>query len=1197
MWTEFFRFDLRYHLRQPLLWVMAAVLALAAFTSAGSDSIRIGGAIGNVLLNAPVVIARQLSVLSILSMFLVVVFIAGAVLRDSELRIADLLFATPMRKHDYLFGRFLAGFSVCLLIFALITLAMMLGAQLSSVDADRLGPFSLVPYAWGFCVFVVPNLLFIAALLMLLATTTRSLIMVYVGVLAFMVLWAMAGSLREGAGGDSLAVLLDPFGIRALTQATRYFSAAQSNSELPALSGLLLINRLIWTAISLVLVAATVAFFKPQQPGRVRRWWHAAKAIDASDSPARQAAPRRIVPQFGRGTTLSQTWSLLRFDARSVLRSLPFLIMLLLALANFLTNYSIGGLRFDSTPYPLTRLLLEELDGGIGFVLVIVVLFYSGELVFRDRQVRIADVGDALPVPAGARLLAKVGALFVVILAFLCSGVITAIVIQAVKGGAPIELGLYAQSTLLGAAYYLVLAMSFVAIHTCVRHKFVGHLLALALLASGTVLGSLGVDHPLWRFAALPTLTYSDLNGYGHLLQGWRWYALYWGCFAAVLLLTALAFFQRDQATGLRARWLTARRRMSGGLGAGLVLASTAFFAVGAWIYYNTAVLNRYESRSATLDHQAEYERRYRQYLALPNPSLTRVRADVAIFPAQRRVTIDGSYALQNKTDAPIDTLVIQTDRDVVTTFEALPAHRVAVDDAGFGMRVLTLEQPLAPGASFSLTFRVEASHAGFDSNASMGLVHGNGTMFTSEAFFPKFGYVQAYELEDRNERRARGLGEPQRMPPLDDVAARRSNYWKLWGFDADLIAFDTTVSTSADQTAVAPGRLEKTWEQDGRRYFHYVMDRPILPFFSFQSGRWQVTRGDWRGVPIEVHHDPKHAWNTGSMIRGTQQALDYLTENFGAYPHASVRIVEFPLYQAYARSLPGIIPFSESLGFINDVRDPDGVDHVFYVTAHELAHQWWGDQAIAANVQGAGMITESLAEYSALMVMEKAFGAQKVRRILRYDLDQYLAGRASELAEELPLHRSENQVYVQYRKGSLAFYRLRESIGEAALNRALQRFLSEHRYQTRPYVTSAELLAAIRAEAPADAQALITDLFERIVLYDNRIVSADAAPLPDGQWRVTFKLRLAKSEADGKGKETPRDYDEPVELAIFARGADGRQNDERVLWREQRRLPAGESTLEVTVTEAPFEVGVDSYNLLIDRVADDNRKRVNVSE
>ncbi|HYE38991.1 MAG TPA: hypothetical protein VEB23_03615, partial [Ramlibacter sp.] len=133
MWQEFFRFDLRHQLRQPLLWVVSLALVLIAFLTASSDSFVIGGAIGNMHLNAPVVIARQLSVLTLMAMFLVTVFIAGALLRDNEVGIADLLFATPMRKTHYLFGRFLAGFAVCVALFALITAAMMAGSSMPSI--------------------------------------------------------------------------------------------------------------------------------------------------------------------------------------------------------------------------------------------------------------------------------------------------------------------------------------------------------------------------------------------------------------------------------------------------------------------------------------------------------------------------------------------------------------------------------------------------------------------------------------------------------------------------------------------------------------------------------------------------------------------------------------------------------------------------------------------------------------------------------------------------------------------------------------------------------------------------------------------------------------------------------------------------------------------------------------------------------
>lgn len=1193
MWQEFFKFDLRYQLRQPLVWVTTVSLVLIAFLSASSDGFRIGGAIGNIHMNAPVVIARQLAVLSMIAMFLVTVFIAGAVLRDSDVGMADLLLATPVRKRDCLFGRFLAGFAVCLLIFALITLAMMVGSRMPFIDPQRIGPFCLKAYGWSFFVLVGPNLLFVAALLLFLAATTHSLLRVYVGVLAFLGLWSMAGALASKPGADAIAVLLDPFAVRAILQATRYYSSAESNTQLPALSGLLLANRLLWTALSAGLFAATVALFKPQHADAGRGRSGADRPRPALATAAQGLRP--FTPRFAAATAWAQCLTTLRLDTLGVLRSLPFVVMLLLAMANFVANVTIGGLRFDSTPYPLTRLMLEDLAGGLNQGLVLILIFYSGELIFKDRQSGMSALTECLPVPAWVPLLAKCGALLAVILTFLASGVAVAVAIQLLRGGAPIEGFLYVKGTLISAVYFALIALALLALQVLCNHKFLGYGLAIALLLSPSALTGLRWNHRLLSFATLPPLEYSDLNGYGHFLTGWSWFAAYWALFCLALLIFAQAFSGRGEAPGRR-RLAQGLRALHGRAGAVLALILMAWGATGGFIFYNTNVLNRYEAADAALDAQAEYEKTYRPFLTAPQPSLIRVRAEVSIFPAQRSVRISGHYVLQNKTGADLDTLQIQTDRATTTTFGNLPPHELVRQDPRFGVRIVKLKQPLGPGATLPLDFAVQVRSAGFTSSGAPDPINYNGTLFTLENFFPLFGYNQSRELADRSERRKRGLGEPHGLPRLDDQAAQRQNYWKLWGLDGDFIDFEATVSTSADQIAVAPGSLIRQWEADGRRYFHYKMDRPILPFLLFQSARWEVERADWNGVPIEVFYDKKHRYNIDRMIRGTRAALDYLSANFGPYPYKQVRITEFPLYQGFARSFPGTIPFSESLGFISDLRDPAGVDHVFYVTAHELAHEWWGDQAIAANVQGSGMVTESLAEYSALMTLEKAFGREKTRHILRYDLDAYLSGRGKELGEEQPLFKSEHQVYLDYRKGSLIFYRLREEIGEAAVNRALQRFLAEHRYQTSPYVTSRELLSYIRAETPQEKQDLITDMFERIVLYDNRVLAGSAQRRADGQWEVTVKLHLAKTQADGKGRETPRIYDEPVELAVFASAAGAPEKEERVLYRAQHRLPGGESTITLLVKEKPQEVGVDPYLMLIDRNASDNRKAVSVA-
>src|SRR5690606_27920001 len=133
----------------------------------------------------------------------------------------------------------------------------------------------------------------------------------------------------------------------------------------------------------------------------------------------------------------------------------------------------------------------------------------------------------------------------------------------------------------------------------------------------------------------------------------------------------------------------------------------------------------------------------------------------------------------------------------------------------------------------------------------------------------------------------------------------------------------------------------------------------------------------------------------------------------------------------------------------------------------------------------------------------------------------------SGERVEELPLYRVEDQPYIHYRKGALVFYRLREEIGEQALNRALKRFLQDKGYQQPPFTTSAELVAYIRAEAKPGQQALITDLFEKITFYDNRVVDATARRLADGRYEVTMRLHADKRYADGKGRETPAPLDD----------------------------------------------------------------------
>lgn len=1207
MFREFFRFELRYQLRSPLIWIAALVLGLMAFGAMTSDSISIGGGIGNVHRNAPSVVLTFMAVFSVIGLFLAVAFIAQPLLRDFDLGADELFFSTPFRKGAYLWGRTSAAALAALVVYVVAALAMIVGGFMPWLDPARLGPFSFTPYAWVFGVIVIPNMLFTAALLALLAVTTRRLLLVFLGAIAFLVLWMVAGALTRDIQYDTLASMMDPFGARAIARITRYWSVAERNTQLPELTGLLLWNRALWLGVAVTMAAAAHALFRPQRPrpGASKKRALASEAASSGPLPREAGegegggiSAARPLPARG-AIAFRQFLKQLSFDASYVLKSIPFLVLVAFGLFNF-----IGGARtidssFGTEVYPVTGLMIEALQGSYQFLLIIVVTFYAGDILWRERDAKLAEVHDALPVPNWVPLLAKLGALAAVVVAFMLCGALAGVGFQLWNGYTNLEIGLYLRSTLIESLPFVLMAMLAVFLQVLSNQKFLGYFLLIVVLIAQIVTQAMNFEHNLYQLGAAPILTYSDMNGYGHLLAAWGWFQAYWALFFAMLIVLASAFWVRGVAPSFGRRVRNALASLRGPSGALLAAFALAFVAVGGWIFYNTNVLNEYVPSDAFLDRQAAFEKNYRQYLNRPQPRIVDVRTNVDLYPEERRAVVRGHYRLVNKHAQPIDELHVVMNPEASLEIPSLAAAALTLNDAHTGFRIYRLAQPLAPGAALDFEFVVTREERGF-TNSGMPPSTGpgdlrsplnyNGTFFNSNEMLPHLGYSEDRQIIDRNERRKRDLGPVPRMAKLEDESARGS-----MGFaDADWINFEATVSTSADQIALAPGYLQREWTEGDRRYFHYKMDRPMLPYFCFLSARWDVKRGEWRGLPIEVYYDPAHPYNVDRMITASQKSLDYFTAHFSPYQHQQVRILEFPRYARFAQSFANTIPFSESIGFIADLRDPDDIDGVFYVTAHEVAHQWWAHQAIGADVQGSTMIVESLAQYSALMVMEKEYGREHMRRFLKYELDRYLSGRGGELIEELPLMRVENQQYIHYAKGSLVFYRLREEIGEENLNRALANFIRDKAFQSPPYTTTREMLDYIRAETPADRHRLIEELFAKIVFYDNRVVAARSRKLDDGKYAVEIDFEAAKRESDGEGAETDMALDDWMQVGVFARAPGEEEADEKVLYLEPHHIAVRTGTLKLVVDGEPYEVGLDPYNKLIDRIPVDNRKTLN---
>ena len=1193
-------FELRSRLRLLSTWVYFVVfLALAMLWIAAAGGLfkdaNISFGSGKVFVNSPFALAQTVAFLGLFGVSVMAAVMGRAVQQDVEYRTQAFFFTSPIGKLQYLGGRFLGAFGVLLVVFASIGLGAFLATLLPGMDAERLGPNRWAAYLLPYATVLLPNALLIGAVFFSLAAVTRKMLPVYVGSVLLLLGWLIAQQLMRDTDNRILAAMVDPFGSRAVSVLTEYWTIAERNTRLVPLEGVLLWNRALWVGVALAvsaLLAWRFSFTSASQetPGRRRKL---AVAEDTAQALTMPAAPLRAPAAHVRAATGIGAWRLLPHRAwlefRETTKNIYFAVLVLAGLLFLVFASTTVGDIFGTSTWPVTFQMTGLVSGTFAGFMLVIIAFYAGELVWRERDNRLDQIADALPTPTWLPLVSKTVALMLVPAVLQAMLMLCGMAIQAAKGYTRFELGLYISDlfTIDLVNYWFVCALA-IAVHSIASHKYVGHFVMIVYYVVLLFSAPLGLEHNLYKFGYVPVAVYSDINGYGHFLLRVRSFQAYWGAGSLLLLVAAYLAWTRGTASSWRERLVQARARVTLPTLAVGTAAALAFAGAGTFIFYNTNVLNHYQT---TVDVQADrvgYERRYKPLAAEPQPKITSVKLDVDLFPAEQRVRVRGRFVLQNKNSAPVSVLQLNFGAGRSLLIHKLDlgvlVAQVETDEL-LGVRRLRLAAPLAPGAATTLDFDLEQPTHGFRNEGSNTAVVANGSFLHGRAILPVIGYVEGIELERDQDRKKFGLAPKERMRDRDDPGGLAINGISA---DADFIGYEATVSTEPDQIAISPGYLQREWTERGRRYFHYRMDAPILNFFAFQSARYAVKKDVWHGpagdVAIEIYHQPGHEFNLASMLASTKDSLAAFSIWFGPYQYQQFRIIEFPRYEAFAQSFPNTVPFSEGIGFIARVRpeDPKDIDYPYYITAHEAAHQWWGHQVVSGDAQGGSMLIESLAQYSALMVMKKKFGAGKMRRFLAYELDRYLSGRAFEQKKELPLSRVENQPYIHYAKGSLVMYALADYIGEDKLDQAIRSFRDAHAFKGPPYPSSSELVARIREVTPPELQYVVDDLFEKIVVFDNRAVSATMKPLAGGRFEVTIKVVAKKRVADALGKESDVALADFIDIGVVDDKGDA-------ILVEKKRITQEESTFTMTVDKKPAKAGIDPLNKLIDRRPRDN--------
>ncbi|MBX2905728.1 MAG: ABC transporter permease [Taibaiella sp.] len=1198
MFASIFSFEVRRLVRTLSTYVYFLVLVLVTFFVA----LLAGGAIPEakfdtagekIFANSPLVIDAFFGQINnYIGLIILVAMVGNAVLKDFKFNTYTMIFTTPVSRFNYLLGRFSGSMLIAILVLSGPAFGLMLGYASPWVRPERVEAFMLAPYIYTYLHTVIPNAIVFGTIFFSVSLISRDIFVIWLSLIVFFVANGVASSMFGKLEHQSIAALADPMGNFAKRALTKYWSTFDKNARVIPLSGYFLTNRLLWLGIAAGIWALGYSLFSfsaaPRRISFKKVQPIVAGKLSFIPSFFRRSALPDVHPVYTGKAMFAGLWNLAVSECRTLLRNVYFRIIILFGmLLLFVASLQLGQL-YETTTFPVTYIVAEQFGGTFTLFIVILTILFGGELVWRDREMRMSNIIDALPVPNWVFFLSKlIGLMFMQVL-LVTVIIVCGILVQLSKGYTHLELGVYAKY-LYGFTLpdMLMLAVMSVFVQTLVRNKFLGYFIVSLFYFWNSTFAILVLKHSLFVFGSNPTVIYSEMNHFGHLTWPFFVFKLYWGAFCIMLAALSSLLWARGTERSLKQRladaMLKANRR-SWMLTAGSLV---VFIVCGGFIYYNTNTLNHFRTSYQDEELQVQYEKQYGKFKDIPQPRITGVKLDVDIFPERRALYASGTYMLQNKTGVAIDSIHVMVPENILVSKMALDKPgKLVLNDSSVAYRIYKLEQPLQPGDSTILSFNVRLITKGFTHNfMGLGEPLENGTFVNNTVFLPSIGYNSQFELSGNNDRKKHGLGYRATANAITDTAALQRN---LFTHDADFITFEATVSTSADQVAVAPGYLQREWTDKGRRYFHYKMDSKIMNFFSFLSARYKVKKDKWNDVNIEIYYQQGHEYNLDRMIHGIKQSLAYYTPSFSNYQHKQVRILEFPRYSSFAQSFPNTIPFSEGIGFIADISDTseNKVDYPFYVTAHEVAHQWFAHQVVGGDVEGSNVLSESLAQYGAISVLEREYGEEKLRKFLKIEMDNYLRSRSSESEKEKPWAFADaGQGYILYQKGGIQMHALGKYLGEDSLNLALKRFIQKYGFQGPPYPSTLDLISSIRAVTPDSMQYFVTDAFEKITIYDNKLTGAKVRK--DGaQTFVDLTVNMVKNYADSTGKETRATGDSYVEIAMYR---DRKTMDAPHMY----ILHPGENKLSIPVEKEPYKVVLDPRVLLIDRKLDDNEQKI----
>ncbi|HWZ35679.1 MAG TPA: hypothetical protein VNW51_05935, partial [Mucilaginibacter sp.] len=313
----------------------------------------------------------------------------------------------------------------------------------------------------------------------------------------------------------------------------------------------------------------------------------------------------------------------------------------------------------------------------------------------------------------------------------------------------------------------------------------------------------------------------------------------------------------------------------------------------------------------------------------------------------------------------------------------------------------------------------------------------------------------------------------------------------------------------------------------------------------------------------------------------------------YGSYPFANVSLAETSVVGPKETGLCTLDTYSEQFAWNANFTGPEQKDYCYLNTVRHLGAQWWRYGMATDQKAGSANMIEGLCNYGMLVMAAQKYGAKNMRSIIQEQLTYYLLVRRHLESPEQPLLISDAP-YVRG-KAAAVLYGLRGLMGADSLNAALREFRSAYVSKSDTVLAgSSDLFRYLRRHVPDSLLYYLTDSWQKVTLYDNKINQVQVKPAGRNSYQITVDLTVGKTWTDSQGHDHPvtamKDY---IDIGVFGPDrayANGRKTP-NPLYLKRYKLGYGRHTLRFTVRGKPRTVEVDPYSILIDRQPNDNIK------